>query len=271
MLFERPRDADRLLDNRYVAVALLLGLLNPTLDVPNGVEILRELQLVARAEPSIESVRLVGHEVEDAAVLSDAGQPRLQVRAVGGAEQALEDRARTVFHRQRRRRRAPGDRVHVGAAITLVARAQYLDRIDRQLERRQLRFLAKRLRHDLIHRGAGADVGALGFLHVHAGQPGGCRTCMVAHPFALPGDGDVVGEPGQHVYLLHHRGEWLQHRRELERGARRGRRPGAHFDPVRHVDRAEASHRIRRRVADCRERRHHAVEQRQRQGGTETP
>ena len=271
MLFKRPGDADWLLDDRYVAVTLLLGLLNPALDIPHGVEILRELQLVACAERPVESVRLVGHEVEDAAVLSDAGQPRLHVGAVGGAEQPLEHRARVVFHRQRCRRRAPGDRVHVGAAIALVARTEHLDRIDRQLERRQLCLLAVLLRHDLVQGGAGADVGALGLLHVHPGEPGGCRTRVVAHPFALSGDGDVVGEPGQHVYLPRHRGERLQHRRELERGARACRRPGAHLNPIRHIDGAETSHRIRCRVACCREGRHHAVEQRQRQRGAETP
>ena len=50
MLFERGRDAGRPLDQRQLAGALLLGLLNAALDVANRVEVLGELGPVARAE-----------------------------------------------------------------------------------------------------------------------------------------------------------------------------------------------------------------------------
>ena len=51
------------------------------------------------------------------------------------------------------------DRVRVGAGEAGVARARRLAGLDRQLERRQLRLLARLLREDLIHRDAGVEPG----------------------------------------------------------------------------------------------------------------
>ena len=269
VLLERVRDAGRLLDDRDLAVALPLGHLDAPLDVPHRVEILGQLALVAVAEAAADGVGLVGHEIEDAAVLAEPGQSRLDVRAVGGPEQALEHRARVVLHRQRRRRRAPSDGVRIGATVTLVARPEHLHRVDGELERRELRLVAEGAGGNLIHRDAGADVGALGLLDVHAGQPCRSGARVVSHALALARDGDLVGQPAQHVDPLAHRRQRLQDGGQLQRLARSRRRPRPHFDPVRHVDGPEAPHRVGGRVAGRREGRDHAVEQRQGQRGAE--
>ena len=194
-------------------------------------------------------------------VLAEAGQPRLDVRAVGGAEQALEHRARVVLHRQRRGRRAPGDGVRVGAAIALIAGPEDLDRVDGELERRELGLVAESAGGNLIHRDAGPDVGTLGLLDVHAGQPGGRGPRVVSHALALARDGDLVGQTAQHVDPLAHGRQRLQDGGQLQRLARSRRRPRAHLDPVRHVDGSEAAYRARGRVPRRGEGRNHAVEQ----------
>ena len=54
------------------------------------------------------------------------------------------------FHRQRRGRRPPGDRVPVDAAVAVVAVADEVVLLERHLERQQRRVLADRLRRDLV-------------------------------------------------------------------------------------------------------------------------
>ena len=83
MRLERVRDADRLVERRNLAVALLLGLVDAALHVAHGVEILIELGPVACAQRLLEAGHAVADVVEDAAVLPDARQPRGDVRAVG--------------------------------------------------------------------------------------------------------------------------------------------------------------------------------------------
>ena len=77
-------------------------------------------------------------------------------------------------------------------------------------------------------------------------------------------------EAGQHKGVIAVRLHRREDRRQVERLALRGRRPVLHRHPVRDVDHAEATHAGSGRAADRRQRGHHAVEQRQRQGGAET-
>ena len=53
------------------------------------------------------------------------------------AEEPLEDDARIVLGRKRRRRRAPRERVHVDAAVAVLAVAREMIQVEAQLERRQ--------------------------------------------------------------------------------------------------------------------------------------
>ncbi len=101
-------------------------------------------------------------------------------RAAALAEQPLEDDARMRLGRQRRRRRRPGEIVLIDAGVAVVALADRLEQVHRQLERRQLRLLADLLRGDLIDRGAEVVVGALGPLRLGRAQERGVRGRMRA-------------------------------------------------------------------------------------------
>ena len=69
------------------------------------------------------------------------------------AEHPLEHHARIDLHRQRRRRRLPVERVHVGAAVAGIAGADESGEVfGRHLERRERRVLADLPRDDLIDR-----------------------------------------------------------------------------------------------------------------------
>ena len=91
-------------------------------------------------------------------------------RAAALAEQPLEDDPRMRLGRQRRRRRRPREVVLVDAGVAVVALADGLEQVHRQLERRQLRLLADLLRGDLIDRRAEVVVRALGPLRLRGAE-----------------------------------------------------------------------------------------------------
>ena len=95
---------------------------------------------------------------------------------------------------------------------------------------------------------------------VHAGQPHRRRARMIAGAVA-EGVGLQMRQAAEDVDLVAHAGERLQHRRQLEAGAGRRRRPLVLDDAVGDVDEAEARRGLERAR---RERRHHRVEERQR-------
>ena len=204
---------------------------------------------------------LLADRVEHAPLLAQPRQPRLRIRAGAVAEQALEHDARVVLRRQRRVLALPADRVRVGAGEPGVAGACRLAGLDRQLERRQLRLLARLLREDLIHRDAGVEPGLArrrrdvgqepraGF-RVRAARPSGRRNALQA---------------AQHEHLLAKRRQRAQRRRELVGRAFGQRQVVLHDHAVGHVHDAEPVDRSGGRLLQRRERGHHAVEQRQRQ------
>ena len=203
MLGKRRRDAAaRPVHRRQLDVDLFLRLLNPPLDVTNGVEVLRQLAGVGRPEPPAQPLHFVDERIQDAAIVPDPGETRRPGRVVAVAEQALEHRARLVLHRQRRRRVAPRQRVGIGAAVAGLARADQLVRIEAQLQRGQLRVLAERLRGKLIHRHAGANVGAFGLLRVNAGEECGRRAHVIAGAFAGGRKRRPVRQPGDDEHAL---------------------------------------------------------------------
>ena len=88
------------------------------------------------------------------------------------------------------------------------------------------------------------------------------------HDF-LPQDGlNFIGflarHAAQHQQLIAEWGERLQQRRQLERRPLGGRLPAPDVHSVRRVDDAEAAHWLGGRLRERRQRRHHAVEQGQR-------
>jgi hypothetical protein len=76
----------------------------------------------------------------------------------------LEQDARIVFHRQRRRGASPGNRVRVRAAEADVARASEIPPLDRGLERGELCLLAEMPRDQLVDGDAGLDFRRVGTL-----------------------------------------------------------------------------------------------------------
>ena len=97
-------------------------------------------------------------------------------RAAAFAEQAFKHDPRMRLRRQRRGGRRPGKIVLVDAGVAVVALADHLQQVHRQLQRRQLRLLADLLRGDLIDRRAEVVVGALGQLRLGRAEERGVRS-----------------------------------------------------------------------------------------------
>ena len=172
------RNTHRLIDHGQLPRVLLFGLLDPALDVVHRLQVLLELRPVAGPHARVQAFDLLVHDVEDAPIAPDPGQPRGRVRASTRAEQAFEERPRVVIEGQRRGRRAPGNRVRQCAARA-VARPQHRRRLDAELEGAQLRLFAEALRRHLIHRRLGDDVGVGDGFERHARQEGTRRARMV--------------------------------------------------------------------------------------------
>ena len=266
VLAERSGNASRLLHrHRQVGQPLLLGHPDAALDVADRFRVLVELAAVAGTERFAQPRELVGNGVEDGAVLLHPRQPRRCVRGAAAPEQPLEDHPRVVLHRQRGGLAQPVQGVGVDATIAGVAGSERLLRVERQLERGELGLLLEHARRDLIHRNAGADIGARRLLRMDAGQERAGRPSVVAGAFAGQRVAVLVGEAAQDGQAIAVRRERLHRRLELEPLAGRSGRPLLHDDAVRHVDHPEPLDRRGGRQAQRRERRDHAVEQRQRQ------
>ena len=199
-------------------------------------------------------------------MLRSSSLPRLALRrAAALAEHPLEHLPRVDLHRHRRRRRPPRQRVHVDAAVVAVARSDEARLIfGRDFNRRERGVLADRHRRDLIRRDAGIRVHALRRLRPHPAQPR--RRAQRVDRGRV---GGAMAEARDDVHVVAERLERLEDGRELEVGAFLRRRPAVHDRAVRQVDEAEPRRRIRRRLREQRARRHHRVEQRQRERGSD--
>ena len=168
------------------------------------------------AERALQARDLLDHRVEHAALLPDAAPAAPSDRCCRCRRTAARTPTRGLFSvGSGVFGAAPGDRVGVGAGEAGVAGARRLAGLDRQLERRQLRVLARLLREDLIHRDAGIEPGLArrrrhvgeeprAGLRVRAARPSGRRHAL---------------QPAQHEHLLAERRQRAQRRRELERRA----------------------------------------------------
>ena len=257
-------NAGRLIDLGQLSAALLLGLLNPALDVADGFQILVHADLVAGAESALQRADLVGHRVENAAVLADAVEPRRRVGRAAVAEQALEDRPRVVLAEQRGGLVPPRDGVGVGAAEPDVARPRHVAAVERELERTELRVPGRLPRDELVDGHAGAQV-RLGARGRHSGQEtgggAGVDAGVARHPV----------QARQHRHLVAVGLDAAEQPGRLESPTVGLGRPVLHRHPVRHVEHAEPADGSGGAVADGRERRNHAVEQRKGQAGADAP
>ena len=141
-------------DHRQLARALLLGALNPPLDVANRVQVFDDPVAVAGAEAALQVGDGGGDRVEDAAVELEPLPAHRRIGRAAVAEQPFEDDARIVLHREQQRRRPPRDGVAERAALP-VAVAGAVARIERELERRELRLFADLRGDQLIDRRSG--------------------------------------------------------------------------------------------------------------------
>ncbi len=95
------------------------------------------------------------------------------------------------------------------------------------------------------------------------------RACVHARPFTRALD-TPVAEAAHDEHLITHRGKRLQDRCQLEVGAPTTLRVEVREKhPVRDREEGHARHRRRGRLSGRRQRGHHRVEKRQRDGGTE--
>ena len=133
-----------------------------------------------------------------------------------------------------------------------------------QLHRGQRRVLPDRLRGDLVGRDAGVGVHSLRGLRAHAAQPRG--RAQRVHGRRV---GGLMAEPGHDVHPIAKGFERLQDRRELEPAANGGGRPLVHDRAVGHVHEAQTRPARRGRLRQQRARRHHRVEERQREAHAE--
>ena len=275
VVLERDRDAGRRLQQRELAVGLRFGDLDAALDLAHCVEVVVQLALVLAVQAALQPGDLVHHRVEDAALLLRASPPHARVGAAGVAEQPLEHHPRVRLARHRRRLVVPGD-VQVRATVAGVAGADAVERVgpfERELQRRQPCLASQRLGRELVHRRAQVELRPLGLLGVEAGQErrGGTRV----RPERLAGkrEGGAVVQVREDGQMLAHRFHRPQQPRQLETGGLGGWRPVAFLRDyaVRHVDHAEPLGRVRRGLRQGRERRHHAVQERQRQRRAHSP
>ena len=164
----------------------------------------------------------------------------------------------------RRRLVAPRNGIHVETVARVASTLR--GRVDGELERAHGRARAEHIRGELVsrRRELHLDAGLRSIVSVHTREPGGRRARMVARAVA-----EVVGlrvvETADDREVLAQRRERPQHGRKLELRARPGRLEGLVDDAVTDVDEAEP--RCPGRAVGG-ERRHHRVEQRQRERGS---
>ena len=241
-------------------------------DLAHREEVLVQLAPVRRAQRPAQAAGVSQHDVEDAAVVAPlpGADGRIPLDVLG-AKEALERGPRAGFERHRRRGGPPRDAVAVGATVAAVAVAAQQTRLAAELERAEARLAAEVPRRDLVGRDPGVDVGAVGLPRVDAGEvarPGPRVVAGTVAERAAP----VVREPAQDRDVVPVGSHRLQHagqrRRQRSDGTIGRGRPLVHDDAVRHVD---EDHPVRRRggVRRARERRHHGVEERQRQRGAD--
>src|SRR4051812_44599366 len=96
--------------------------LHLTLDFADGREVFVEFAPVGCAQTALKAARLVGDEVENAPLIARGTSAGAGISgALVGAEKALENGARIHFGRVRNSGSAPGDAVHISAAVTGIA------------------------------------------------------------------------------------------------------------------------------------------------------
>ena len=214
VLFPVRRHADRPRQHvRQRIAVLLLGLLDAPLDLAQRVEILVHARC-DRSGPSRAPSRAMS-SVTQSRMLPFFRSSALRSAAVPPSPNSRSNTTRgfasvgsgVVLRR-------PRERVHVHAVEAVVAVADDVVEVGRELERRQRRLLAELLRGDLIDRDAHLVVGAFGQLRLHAAQERAVRGRVIARRIGV-----LQLEVAQHRSGASERHQRRQRRRELGEAA----------------------------------------------------
>ena len=245
------------------------ALLDAALDVANGFEVLVELDAVPGADAALQRRDPVADRVEDAAVGRNLRGARGPVGAAAAAEHPLEQDPRIVFHRQRRRRPAPRDRVRIGAAEPDVARARRGRglRSPPRARRAGSRWPSDCAISWSIDTPASTAEVSDRFGGMSVRNRVEARACTPA-PVAAAGGG-LLASPDSTVSFSRNGSSGFIVAGNRKPAPSCGGCPLLHHHAVRHVDDAEAERAAGRRLRGGGERRHHAVEKRQRQRGAQ--
>ena len=250
---------------RAVDPVLCLRALDAPLDLAKVVEIVADTTTIARVESALQLARFLGHRVEHAAIVPRAGGTL--GRAAALPEHPLEHDAWIDVHRQRRRGRAPRDRVEVHAVEAGRARAHIAGEVlGCDFDRRERRVLSDLLRDDLIDAGIGEDVLGLGSLRPYTGEEPGSTHGVIAN-LAARVRARQVGDEHELILVGLDR---LEDRLDVESRPDDLRNPLLHDRAVRNVDGAEPRAGTRLRTRERRERREHRIKQRQCDGRADT-
>ena len=251
------RNADRPIQVRQLVVVRVgFGFLNPPLHLADRIEILIDPRAVVWSELLLKPGDVLAHPVEEAGAALERGAPI--GRAAAFAEQPLEDDARVGLGRQGRRRRRPRQIVLIDARVAVVALADRLEQVHRQLQRRQQRLVADLLRGNLIDGRSQVIVGAFGPL-----RPGGAEERGVGCRMRA-GVGVPQLQVGDDRELIGNRGQRPERGGQIDQRAFALRRPAREVASHRHVDETKPPHRRGRRAGEGGHRRNHGIEQRQR-------
>ncbi len=228
------------------------------LDLADRIEILADFGAISGAELALQASKVVVERVEQAGLFPE--RCAAISNAAPFAEEAFKNNPRMSLRGQWCRGRRPRKIVLINARIAVIALADHLHQIHRQLQGRQLRRLTDVLSGDLIDRGSEVIIRALRQLRLGRAEEGGIGRGVAAGISVL----QLQIRNGRDVLL-----NWrkrAQDRRELVELVPR-RSPACNVTPHWHKDEAEPTHRVGRRLRQNGRRGNHRIQQRKRQGG----
>ena len=156
MLFIVKGNTRRRVRNHEVGIARNrhFGLLQAALYFANAFQVVVDFLLVTLPQGGVQGARLANNAIENAAIFRLARETLLNSAAL--PEQTFKHFTRIDFHRVRRGRSAPRQRVHIDTAIVAVAGADQTAVIfSGEFQRGQRRVLTDHLRGELV----GGDTG----------------------------------------------------------------------------------------------------------------
>ena len=155
-----------------------LGFLDAALDVAHGIQVLAEARAIPGPDFPFKAGDVLAEPIEQTGAFAQCRHAIDDAAAF--AKQALEHNPGMRLGGQRRRRRGPGEIVLIDTGVTVVALADDLHEVHRQLQRGQLSLLADVLSGDLVHGRAEVIIRAFGQLRLGGAEECGIGSRMTA-------------------------------------------------------------------------------------------